>query len=98
MITNNKDKMDLYEAIVSLESPKECQDFFADLCTINEIDAMAQRYKAAKMISEKKTYEQIIEVTEISSATLSRVSKSFQYGNGYRHIIGKQKKKEEENK
>lgn len=95
------DHNDLFEAILLLKSKDECNAFFADLCTINEIEAMAQRFKAAKMISLKKTYEQITNATEISSATLSRVSKCYQYGTGYKNVIekinqkGKQEKENE---
>lgn len=95
---STEDKTELFKAILSLDSSKECEEFFNDLCTIKEVEAMAQRFKAAKMFDEKKTYENIIEMTDISSATLSRVSKSYQYGNGYRNVIEKMKKKAEEEK
>ena len=77
----------LFKTILSLKSLDDCYDFFDDLCTIKEVDAMAQRVSAAKHILEKNTYEQIISKTEISSATLSRVSRCVQYGKGYKNFV-----------
>ena len=87
----NKDMKELFKAVLSLETEEECYDFFEDLCTIKEIEQMTQRYAAAKLLSEGKTYEEVIEQTEISSATLSRVSKCIKYGKGYKNIIDKTK-------
>lgn len=87
----NKDMKELFKAVLSLETEEECYDFFEDLCTIKEIEQMTQRYAAAKLLSEGKTYEEVIEQTEISSATLSRVSKCIKYGKGYKNIINKTK-------
>ncbi|HKL73345.1 MAG TPA: YerC/YecD family TrpR-related protein, partial [Clostridia bacterium] len=72
-ITENMIK-ELYEAFIQLESIPECEIFFEDLFTIGELEQFAQRLKAAKLILDGKTYAQIIEETDISSATLSRVS------------------------
>lgn len=81
---------DLYKEIIKLETVEECQEFFDDLCTIKELESMSQRLKAAKMVLDGKTYAEIIERTEISSATLARVSKCVRYGNGgYVKIINK---------
>ena len=77
----------LFEVILSLKTQEECQAFFNDLCTVKELDSMAQRVKVAKMLKDGKTYEQIIAQTDISSATLSRVSRSFKYGNGYKKFV-----------
>ena len=77
----------LFEVILSLKTQDECQAFFNDLCTVKELDSMAQRVKVAKMLKDGKTYEQIIAQTDISSATLSRVSRSFKYGNGYKKFV-----------
>ena len=77
----------LFEVILSLKTQDECQAFFNDLCTVKELDSMAQRVKVAKMLKDGKTYEQIIAQTDISSATLSRVSRSFKYGNGYKRFV-----------
>lgn len=80
---------ELFQTVLSLASLEECYSFFEDLCTVKEIDAMAQRLRAAKLLREGKTYEQIIRETDISSATLSRVSKCLQYGDGYRAVLEK---------
>ncbi len=77
----------LFKAILSLKSEQECQDFFDDLCTNKEVEQMAQRVCAAKLLMEGKTYNQVIEETDISSATLSRVSRCVQYGKGYSEIL-----------
>ena len=77
----------LFKTILSLKSLDDCYDFFDHLCTIKEVDAMAQRVSAAKLLLEKNTYEQIISKTEISSATLSRVSRCVQYGKGYKNFV-----------
>lgn len=87
----NKELKELFKAILSLETEEECYDFFEDLCTIKEIEQMVQRYAAARLLNEGKTYEEVIEATEISSATLSRVSKCIKHGKGYKNIINKQK-------
>lgn len=81
---------DLFKAILKLESVEECYMFFEDLCTIKEMEAMSVRLLAAKKLLEGKTYEEILETVDISSATLSRVSKAIQYGDGgYKKIIKK---------
>ena len=77
----------LFKAILALKTEQECQDFFDDLCTNKEIEQMAQRVCAAKLLMEGKTYNQVIEETDISSATLSRVSRCVQYGKGYSEIL-----------
>lgn len=82
-----KDIKELFELILTLKTQEDCEKFFDDLCTYKELEAMAQRLKAAKMIIKGNTYEQIIKETEISSATLSRVSKCVKYGNGYKNYI-----------
>ena len=79
----------LYKAIASLKNESEVKSFMEDLCTISEITAMAGRLTAAKMLFEGQTYEQVIEKTNISSATLSRVSKCVKYGNGYAIVFKK---------
>lgn len=77
----------LFKAVLSLKNEQECQNFFDDLCTNKEIEQMAQRVCAAKLLMEGKTYNQVIEETDISSATLSRVSRCVQYGKGYSEIL-----------
>ena len=80
---------ELFGTILGLSSLEECYAFFEDLCTVKEIEAMAQRLRAAKLLGEGKTYEQIIGETDISSATLSRVSNCLQSGEGYRAVLAK---------
>jgi TrpR-related protein YerC/YecD len=81
---------ELYETLLKLETVEECENFLSDLCTIKEIQSMAQRLKAAKMLVEGKTYNEVIEETDISSATLARVSKCVRYGQGgYTTLIKK---------
>lgn len=77
----------LYELIASLESPEVCRDLFEDLCTYKEIEKMAERVYAARLLLEGKTYNQVIAQTDISSATLSRISRCVQYGNGYSKLL-----------
>ncbi len=84
---NNKLMNELYKALVSIENTKDCEEFLDDLCTKKEVEQMAQRLKAAKLLKEGKTYTEIINETDISSATLSRVSRCIQYGKGYNKIL-----------
>lgn len=72
----------LYKTLLACKTEEDVSALLEDLCTYKEVEQMAQRVAAAKMLSEGKTYAEIIEATEISSATLSRVSKCVQYGNG----------------
>ena len=74
----------LFEAVLTLKSPEECYAFFEDMCTVNELLSLSQRYEVAKMLREKKTYLDIAERTGASTATISRVNRSLNYGNdGY---------------
>ena len=77
----------LFELILKLESTEDCQALFADLCTDKEIEKMAERVYAAKLLIAGHTYNQVIAETEISSATLSRVSRCVQYGKGYSQFL-----------
>ena len=77
----------LYDAIVSLVSRVQCQELFDDLCTRKEIEKMAERLFAAKLLLEGNTYNQVIAQSDISSATLSRVSRCVQYGKGYSRLL-----------
>lgn len=79
----------LYKTILALKTEEECDAFFNDLCTIKELDSMAQRIVAADLLIKGETYEQIIAKTDISSATLSRVSRCVKYGEGYKSVLGK---------
>ena len=86
--TDNKMTDDLYDLIASLKTREDCRKLFSDMCTNKEIEQMAQRIYAARLLIEGKTYNQVIEETDISSATLSRVSRCVQYGEGYRKFLG----------
>ena len=88
------DHTELFKEILKLESVEECEAFFADLCTITELDAMLQRIKAAKMLLDGKTFAEVSEATGISSATLARVSKALKYGEGGYELILRRKEKE----
>ena len=77
----------LYQAFVKIDSEETCAAFLDDLCTRKEVEQMAQRLRTAKLLSEGMTYSQVIEQTNISSATLSRVSRCVQYGTGYRKFV-----------
>lgn len=70
----------LFEAVLTLKSPEECYAFFEDVCTVNELLSLSQRYEVAKMLREKKTYLDIAERTGASTATISRVNRSLIYG------------------
>ena len=80
---------ELYRIITDLTTIEECQQLFEDLCTKKEVEKMAERIYAAKLLLEGKTYNQVITQTDISSATLSRVSRCVQYGEGYSKILRK---------
>lgn len=74
----------LFEAILCLENKEECYRFFEDLCTVNELLSLSQRYEVASMLRDHKTYLEIAEKTGASTATISRVNRSLNYGNdGY---------------
>lgn len=80
----------LFEAILSLENKEECYTFFEDLCTVNELLSLSQRYEVAAMLSAKKTYLEIAEKTGASTATISRVNRSLNYGNdGYEMVFNR---------
>ena len=79
---------ELYEFLSRIDNPKDMQGLFDDLCTYKEIEQFSQRLKAARLLMEGKTYEQVIKETDISSATLSRVSRCVKYGKGYSRLIG----------
>ena len=84
----------LFDAIMCLKDKEECYTFFEDVCTINELLSMAQRFEVAKMLREQKTYLEIAEKTGASTATISRVNRSLNYGNdGYDMIFERMKKK-----
>lgn len=71
-----------FDAILHLKSVDECYNFFEDLCTVNELKSISQRIVVAKMLREKKVYSDIVDETGASTATVSRVNRSLQYGCG----------------
>lgn len=73
---------EMYRAILTLETLEECINFFDDLCTVSELRAMEQRYEVAKLLEKGLIYNDILEQTGASSATISRVNRSLQYGKG----------------
>lgn len=78
----------LFEAILQLETMEECYRFFEDICTIKEIQAIAQRLDVAKLLKSKKTYNEIEKITGASTATISRVNRSLNYGvDGYDIVL-----------
>ena len=87
----NEKILELYRLIASLETPEECQMLFDDLCTHKEVENMAERLFAAQLLMEGNTYNQVMEQANISSATLSRVSRCVQYGSGYSKLLKKER-------
>ena len=87
MFADNKDVNDLYSLILSLDTQEDCAALFEDLCTAKELEQMAPRIKAARLLLKGNTYNQVMEQCEISSATLSRVSRCVQYGRGYKNFL-----------
>ena len=77
----------LYRLILNLSTMEECRALFDDLCTNKEVEKMAERIYAAQLLMEGKTYNQVMAEADISSATLSRVSRCVQYGKGYKNIL-----------
>lgn len=77
----------LYVLLAGVTDPKQMAELLEDLCTKKEVENMAERIRAAKLLMEGKTYTQVIEQTDISSATLSRVSRCIQYGKGYSELL-----------
>ena len=78
----------LFQAILSLQDMDECYTFFEDVCTVNELLSLSQRFEVAKMLREKRTYLEIAEKTGASTATISRVNRSLNYGNdGYEMVF-----------
>ena len=87
----------LFEGILSLKTKEECYTFFEDVCTINEILSLSQRFEVAHMLREQKTYLDIAEKTGASTATISRVNRSLNYGNdGYDMVFARMKGQEGE--
>lgn len=89
----------LFEAVLSLETMEECYKFFEDLCTVPELKALSQRIQVAKMLDEQYVYSDIVKETGASTATISRVNRSLEYGcDGYRIVFDRLKQKKDEQK
>ena len=80
----------LYQIIAAIDSPEDCRALFDDLCTVKEVENMAERLHAAKLLIDGNTYSQVMAQADISSATLSRVSRCVQYGKGYSVVFRKE--------
>jgi TrpR-related protein YerC/YecD len=94
MTKNHQPESDkLYEAILTLRDMDECKAFFQDLCTVAELRAMEQRLEVAVLLDEGLIYNNILERTGASSATISRVNRALQYGaDGYKTVLPRLKK------
>jgi TrpR-related protein YerC/YecD len=88
----NKAVDHLFDAILSLKDKEECYTFFEDVCTVNELLSLSQRFEVARMLREQKTYLDIAEQTGASTATISRVNRSLNYGkDGYDMVFSRVK-------
>ena len=87
----------LFDAILHLKDRNECYSFFEDLCTVNELLSLSQRFEVASMLKDHKTYLEIAENTGASTATISRVNRSLNYGNdGYELVFNRMNNKADE--
>ena len=85
----------LFDAILSLREKEECYTFFEDLCTVNELLSLSQRFEVATMLRDRKTYLEIADKTGASTSTISRVNRSLNYGNdGYEMVFNRMENKE----
>ena len=96
---NDKIKTDavdhLFDAVLTLKTKEDCYRFFEDVCTINEILSISQRYEVASLLKDKKTYLDIAQATGASTATISRVNRSLNYGSdGYEMVFERLNKKD----
>ena len=88
----------LYQAILTLKDLDECKKFFSDLCTVGELRSMEQRFEVAMLLSDGMIYNDILERTGASSATISRVNRSLQYGaDGYQAVLPRVKEQQNGN-
>lgn len=88
--TDKQERIDaLYRLIASIDDPEDLRALFEDMCTVKEIGNMAERCHAARLLIEGNTYNQVMSQADISSATLSRVSRCVQYGRGYSRLLKK---------
>ena len=86
----------LFDCIISLESVEECYDFFEDLCTTREVEEMSKRMRAARMLASNKVYNEVVQETGLSTATISRVNRCLKEGaQGYARVLERTERKEE---
>ncbi len=86
---------ELFNAILTLENVEECMNFFEDICTVNEVLSIAQRFQVARMLKENHTYLEVADKTGASTATISRVNRSLNYGNdSYSMVLDRMKDKQ----
>jgi TrpR-related protein YerC/YecD len=83
----------LFEAILKLKDMEECRLFFADLCTFAELEALSDRWTVAQLLDEEMPYRAISEKTGICTATVTRVARSLEYGEGYQMLLKKMKRR-----
>ena len=87
---HNEETKKLMEGILKLQSVDECYAFFEDLCTVNELLSLGQRFEVANMLRNHKTYNEVAEATGASTATISRVNRCLNYGtDGYQLVLGR---------
>ena len=97
--TPKERKYSIYKAILELKDLDECIAFFDDVCAVTELRSMEQRFEVAKMLHENKVYTEIMEQTSASSATISRVNRSLNYGNdGYDMLFARMNWEENDHK
>ncbi len=95
--TNQPRNDDLYKAIMKLQTVEECMKFFDDLCSVSELRAMEQRFLVAELLHQGMIYNNILEKTGASSATISRVNRSLRYGNDGYEVVFRRMREDEEN-
>ena len=83
---------EFYEAVLSLQTVEDCRNFFEDVCTIKELQALSQRFRVACLLDGGSNYLEVSEATGVSSATISRVNRCLHYGSGYRTALDNLKK------
>lgn len=84
---HTNERNEFYKTVLSIKDYDECRDFFEDICTIKELDAISQRLMVAKLLKSGKTFNEIAEISGASSATISRVNKCLVYGKGYKSVL-----------
>ena len=86
-LAEDKEIKYLFDAILTLDSIEDCYKFFEDICTIKEMQSIAQRLAVAKMLKDGETYQAIVSATGASTATISRVNRCLNYGDGGYNIV-----------